>query len=67
MTVRQTSEGVTITSSGRLSAPLDLVMRQCVVRYDAEGLANDAEAIVALAKAEQLAGHAASVHARSAD
>jgi pimeloyl-ACP methyl ester carboxylesterase len=32
--VRRTPEGVTITSSGRLSAPLDLVMRQCVVRYD---------------------------------
>ncbi len=29
--------------------------------------AADAEAIVALATAEQLAGHAASVHARSAD
>lgn len=33
--VRQTPEGVTITASGRLAAPLDLVMRQCVVRYDA--------------------------------
>jgi pimeloyl-ACP methyl ester carboxylesterase len=36
VTVRQTPEGVTITSSGRLSAPLDLVMRQCVVRYDGQ-------------------------------
>lgn len=35
VTVRQTAEGVTITASGRLAAPLDLVMRQCVVRYDA--------------------------------
>jgi alpha-beta hydrolase superfamily lysophospholipase len=32
--VRRTPEGVTITSSGRLAAPLDLVMRQCVIRYD---------------------------------
>jgi pimeloyl-ACP methyl ester carboxylesterase len=36
VTVRQTPEGVTITASGRLSAPLDLVMRQCVVRYDSQ-------------------------------
>src|SRR5688572_26471319 len=45
----------------------EFLKRSSVVRYDAEGLANDAEAIVALATAEQLAGHAASVHARSAD
>jgi pimeloyl-ACP methyl ester carboxylesterase len=36
VTVRQTPDGVTITASGRLSAPLDLVMRQCVVRYDSQ-------------------------------
>ena len=45
----------------------EFLKRSSVVRYTAEGLAADAEAIVALATAEQLAGHAASVHARSAD
>src|SRR5439155_6521390 len=45
----------------------EFLKRSSVVRYSAEGLAADAEAIVALATAEQLAGHAASVHARSAD
>src|SRR5204862_1430839 len=45
----------------------EFLKRGSVVRYDAEGLAADADAIVALATAEQLAGHAASVHARSAD
>ncbi|HYO10022.1 MAG TPA: histidinol dehydrogenase [Tepidisphaeraceae bacterium] len=45
----------------------EFLKRSSVVRYSAEGLANDAEAIVALATAEQLAGHAASVHSRSAD
>jgi histidinol dehydrogenase len=45
----------------------EFLKRSSVVRYDAEGLAADADAIVALATAEQLAGHAASVHARSAD
>jgi pimeloyl-ACP methyl ester carboxylesterase len=34
--VRRTPEGVTITSNGRLGAPLDLITRQCVVRYDAD-------------------------------
>jgi histidinol dehydrogenase len=45
----------------------EFLKRSSIVRYDAEGLALDADAIVALATAEQLAGHAASVHARSAD
>ena len=34
--VRRTDGGVSITSNGRLAAPLDLVTRQCVVRYDAQ-------------------------------
>lgn len=34
-TVRRTPAGVTITSNGRLAAPLDLLTRQCVLRYDA--------------------------------
>src|SRR5207248_3367119 len=42
----------------------EFLKRSSIVRYDAEGLANDADAIVALATAEQLAGHAASVKAR---
>jgi pimeloyl-ACP methyl ester carboxylesterase len=33
-TVRRTPAGITITSNGRLAAPLDLVTRQCVLRYD---------------------------------
>ncbi len=33
--VKRTDAGVTITSNGRLAAPLDLVTRQCIVRYDA--------------------------------
>jgi len=33
-TVRRTPTGITITSHGRLAAPLDLVTRQCVLRYD---------------------------------
>ena len=45
----------------------EFLKRSSIVQYSAEGLALDAEAIVALATAEQLAGHAASVHARSAD
>jgi histidinol dehydrogenase len=45
----------------------EFLKRSSIVKYEADGLANDAEAIVALATAEQLAGHAASVHARSAD
>jgi histidinol dehydrogenase len=43
----------------------EFLKRSSVVRYTAEGLAEDADAIVALATAEQLAGHAASVRARS--
>ena len=35
VTVRRTPAGITITSNGRLAAPLDLVTRQCVLRYDA--------------------------------
>ncbi len=35
VTVRRTPAGTTITSTGRLAAPLDLVTRQCVLRYDA--------------------------------
>ena len=35
--VRRTQGGgITITSSGRLNAPLDMVTRRCIVRYDAE-------------------------------
>jgi len=45
----------------------EFLKRSSIVQYTAEGLAADAEAIVALATAEQLAGHAASVHSRSAD
>lgn len=33
-TVRRTPTGITITSQGRLAAPLDLVTRQIVLRYD---------------------------------
>jgi histidinol dehydrogenase len=42
----------------------EFLKRSSVVQYTAEGLAADAEAIVALATAEQLAGHAASVVTR---
>jgi histidinol dehydrogenase len=45
----------------------EFLKRSSVVKYAAEGLANDADAIVALATAEQLAGHAASVKARGSD
>ena len=34
--VRRTAGGVSISSNGRLAAPLDLVTRHCVVRYDSE-------------------------------
>jgi pimeloyl-ACP methyl ester carboxylesterase len=34
VTVRRTPTGITITSTGRLASPLDLVTRQCVLRYD---------------------------------
>src|SRR5207253_4798502 len=43
----------------------EFLKRSSVVRYTAAGLAEDADAIVAIATAEQLAGHAASVRARS--
>ncbi len=35
VTVHRTSAGITITSNGRLAAPLDLLTRHCVLRYDA--------------------------------
>jgi len=43
----------------------EFLKRSSVVRYEAHGLANDAPAIVALANAEGLDGHAASVTVRS--
>jgi histidinol dehydrogenase len=43
----------------------EFLKRSSIVQYTANGLAADAEAIVALATAEQLAGHAASVHTRA--
>src|SRR5262249_55033774 len=42
----------------------EFLKRSSVVRYDAHGLASDAPAIIALADAEQLDAHAASVKAR---
>jgi histidinol dehydrogenase len=45
----------------------EFLKRSSVVRYDAHGLTNDAAAIIALADAEHLGGHAASVRARTAD
>jgi len=45
----------------------EFLKRTSLVRYTAEGLAADAPAIVALATAEHLAGHAASVLARASD
>jgi histidinol dehydrogenase len=45
----------------------EFLKRSSVVKYDAEGLSEDADAIIALATAEQLAGHAASVQARACD
>jgi histidinol dehydrogenase len=42
----------------------EFLKRGSVVRYTREGLANDADAIVALANAEHLDGHAASVSQR---
>jgi histidinol dehydrogenase len=44
----------------------EFLKRSSIVRYEAEGLANDAEAIIALADAEQLGAHAASVRSRGA-
>jgi len=43
----------------------EFLKRGSVVRYDANGLAADADAIIAMAKAEHLDGHAASVEIRS--
>lgn len=45
----------------------EFLKRSSVVRYTAEGLATDAEAIRALAQAEGLDGHAASVRVRSGE
>jgi histidinol dehydrogenase len=45
----------------------EFLKRSSVVRYEAQGLANDADAIIALAQAEHLDGHAASVRIRAAD
>jgi histidinol dehydrogenase len=45
----------------------EFLKRGSVVRYEANGLARDADAIVALAQAEGLDAHAASVRVRSAD
>jgi histidinol dehydrogenase len=45
----------------------EFLKRGSVVRYAPEGLANDADAIVALANAEHLDGHAASVRIRKSD
>ncbi len=45
----------------------EFLKRSSVVRYDADGLSRDARAIIALAEAEHLAGHAASVRARVDD
>jgi histidinol dehydrogenase len=45
----------------------EFLKRSSVERYTAEGLAKDAPAIIALAEAEGLDGHAASVRVRAAD
>lgn len=45
----------------------EFLKRSSVVRYDAQGLAADAAAIEALAEAEHLDGHAASVRVRMGD
>ena len=37
VTVKRSSAGTTITSNGRLGPPLDLVTRQFLVKYDAQG------------------------------
>jgi histidinol dehydrogenase len=44
----------------------EFLKRSSVVRYDAKGIAADADAIIAMAQAEHLDGHAASVQARRA-
>jgi histidinol dehydrogenase len=56
--------------TARYASPLgvyDFVKRTSVVRYSAERLAADAEAIVALAEAEGLYGHAEAVRVRVRD
>ena len=45
----------------------EFLKRTSVVRYTPEGLRNDADAIIALADAEQLDAHAASVRVRASD
>ena len=45
----------------------EFLKRSSVVRYASNGLANDAAAIVALARAEHLGGHAESVNVRATD
>ena len=42
----------------------EFLKRSSVVRYEASGLAGDADAIIAMADAEHLSGHAASVKSR---
>ena len=54
--------------TARYASPLgvyDFVKRTSVIRYSAARLAEDAEALVALAEAEGLHGHAAAVRART--
>ena len=56
--------------TARYASPLgvyDFVKRTSVIRYTAERLAADAEAIVALAEAEGLHGHAEAVRLRARD
>jgi histidinol dehydrogenase len=45
----------------------EFLKRSSIARYDSEGLTNDAAAIIELANAEHLDGHAASIRARLAD
>jgi histidinol dehydrogenase len=45
----------------------EFLKRGSVVRYEPHGLANDADAVVALANAEHLDGHAASVEVRATE
>ena len=45
----------------------EFLKRSSVVRYEPEGLTRDAAAIIAMADAEGLDGHAASVRTRAAD
>jgi histidinol dehydrogenase len=48
-------------------SPYEFLKRSSIERYSAQGLAKDAPAIIALAEAEGLDGHAASVRVRAAD